>query len=393
MKTLKDVDVEGKIVLVRVDYNCPLAQVEDGSWQVTSDFRIRASLPTLDELQTKGAKKIVLISHLGRPKGVDPALSLRPVAERLAMILAEQAEEVLPAVSFVDQIVGEEVKEAVAELPKGGILLLENLRFDPREKANDPEFARELVESTGAEVFVQDGFAALHRAHASTSAITKILPSVAGKLVEKEVATLTGVMKNPEKPLVVVIGGAKVEDKVPLVEKFLPVADKILVGGRVGVALSDESRAQGHAPGRSGQVLMSLDHGFAAQRDTQPLLTNVYIAEDFDEDGEGDKLDIGPVATGKFIEEIKQAKTVLWNGVLGKVEDAAFATGSEIVAKYIGEHPEIQSVICGGDTVGFVQGLMENDPELSYGLVSTGGGASLILLTGGEMPGLEALEV
>ncbi len=343
MKTLKDVDVKNKVVLVRTDYNVPL---KDG--QIESDFRIRASLPTIEHLREQGAKKIILMSHLGRPKERDEELSLRNVAERLK-------------VQFVDQTSGEEVKRAVEDLPEGGILLLENLRFDPREKENSLELAQEIVESTGAEVFVQDGFAALHRAHASTDAITKLLPSVAGKLVEKEVAGLTKVLTDPERPLVVVIGGAKVEDKSPLIEKFEEMADKILVGGKIAA------------------------DGYAAND------AKIYVAEDFDEDAEGAKLDIGPLSAGKVLEELKGAKTVLWNGVLGKVEDPAFSTSSEMVAKFLGEHPEITSIICGGDTAGFVESLMEKNPELNYSLVSTGGGAALVLLTGGEMPGLTAL--
>ncbi len=343
MKTLKDIDVKDKIVLVRTDYNVPL---KDG--QIESDLRIRASLPTIEYLREQGAKKIILMSHLGRPKGWDDELSLNIVAERLKA-------------QFVGQISGEEVKAAVEDLPEGGILLLENLRFDPREKENSSELAREIVESTGAEVFVQDGFAVTHRAHASTDAITKLLPSVAGKLVEKEVAGLTRVLTNPERPLVVVIGGAKVEDKSPLIEKFEQAADKILVGGKIAA------------------------DGYVADDE------KIYVAEDFDLDAEGAKLDIGPLSAGKILEELKGAKTVLWNGVLGKVEDPAFSTSTEMVAKFLGEHPEITSIICGGDTAGFVEELIEKNPELNYSLVSTGGGAALVLLTGGEMPGLNAL--
>lgn len=371
MKTLKDVDVKDKIVLVRTDYNVPL---KDG--QIESDLRIRASLPTIEYLREQGAKKIILMSHLGRPKGPSEDLSLRVVCERLNDILEDSLRAAGPSlmsskmgssasnnpqVQFVDQISGEEVKQAVEDLPEGGILLLENLRFDPREKENSLEFAQEIVESTGAEVFVQDGFAALHRAHASTDAITKLLPSVAGKLVEKEVAGLTKVLTGPERPLVVVIGGAKVEDKSPLIEKFEETADKILVGGKIAA------------------------DGYVAND------AKTYVAEDFDEDAEGAKLDIGPLSAGKILEELKGAKTVLWNGVLGKVEDPAFSTSSEMVAKFLGEHPEITSIICGGDTAGFVESLMEKNPELNYSLVSTGGGAALVLLTGGEMPGLTAL--
>lgn len=373
MKTLKDIDVKDKIVLVRTDYNVPL---KDG--RVESDLRIRASLPTIEHLKEQGAKKIILMSHLGRPKGWDDELSLRPVAERLKALLSSGRSGALaqvllpqktmpstasssPRVQFVDRIAGEEVKQAVEDLPEGGILLLENLRFDSREKENSSELAREIIESTGSEVFVQDGFAVTHRAHASTDAVTKLLPSVAGKLVEREVAGLSKVLTDPERPLVAIIGGAKVEDKSPLIEKFEQLADKILVGGKIA---ADGYKAD------SGKT---------------------YVAEDFDLDTEGMKLDIGPLSAGKILEELKGAKTVLWNGVLGKVEDPAFSTSTELVAKFLGEHSEITSVICGGDTAGFVEELMEKNPELDYSLVSTGGGAALVLLTGGEMPGLAAL--
>lgn len=373
MKTLKDIDVKDKIVLVRTDYNVPL---KDG--RVESDLRIRASLPTIEHLKEQGAKKIILMSHLGRPKGWDDELSLRPVAERLKALLSSGRSGALaqvllpqktmpstasssPRVQFVDRIAGEEVKQTVEDLPEGGILLLENLRFDSREKENSSELAREIIESTGSEVFVQDGFAVTHRAHTSTDAVTKLLPSVAGKLVEKEVADLSKVLTDPERPLVAIIGGAKVEDKSPLIEKFEQLADKILVGGKIA---ADGYKAD------SGKI---------------------YVAEDFDLDAEGMKLDIGPLSAGKILEELKGAKTVLWNGVLGKVEDPAFSTSTELVAKFLGEHSEITSVICGGDTAGFVEELMEKNPELDYSLVSTGGGAALVLLTGGEMPGLAAL--
>lgn len=373
MKTLKDIDVKDKIVLVRTDYNVPL---KDG--RVESDLRIRASLPTIEYLKEQGAKKIILMSHLGRPKGCDDELSLRPVAERLKALLSSGRSGALaqvllpqktmpstasssPRVQFVDRIAGEEVKQAVEDLPEGGILLLENLRFDSREKENSSELAREIIESTGSEVFVQDGFAVTHRAHASTDAVTKLLPSVAGKLVEREVAGLSKVLTDPERPLVAIIGGAKVEDKSPLIEKFEQLADKILVGGKIA---ADGYKAD------SGKT---------------------YVAEDFDLDTEGMKLDIGPLSAGKILEELKGAKTVLWNGVLGKVEDPAFSTSTELVAKFLGEHSEITSIICGGDTAGFVEELMEKNPELDYSLVSTGGGAALVLLTGGEMPGLAAL--
>lgn len=357
-KTLCDVGVAGQTVLVRVDYNVPLAyDPETEAPQITSDFRIRANLPTLQYLLEHDAAKIIIISHLGRPQGKrDAKLSLKVVAEKLA--------ELLPGVpvSFVDEVAGPEVEAAVNDLPEGGILLLENLRFSPEEEQNSADFAREIVDSTHAELFVQDGFAVTHRAHASTVAIAQLLPTCAGLLLEREVAALRQVIEQPAKPFVVIIGGAKVQDKQPLIEQFLPLADRILVGGKIA--------ADGY------------------QSDNP----KIYVAEDFDENGAGEKLDIGPVATMKFVEAIQPARTVLWNGVLGKVEDAAYATASTIIAQVLGENPAIDSIICGGDTAGFVEGLLVEQPELKFSLISTGGGAALELLAGKAMPGIEALE-
>jgi len=365
MKTLEDIDVKDKIILVRTDYNVPL---KDG--QIENDLRIRASLPTIEHLREQGAKKIILMSHLGRPKEPSEELSLAPVAGHLNRIFSDALKAARPGLwSEKTDSDAPNRSQSSSSSPvlqtqfqvAPDIVLLENLRFDPREKENSLDFAREIVEDTGAEVFVQDGFAVTHRAHASTDAITRLLPSVAGKLVEKEVAGLTKVLTDPERPFVVVIGGAKVEDKSPLIEKFEQTADKILVGGKIAA------------------------DGYVTESE------KIEVAEDFDEDGAGAKLDIGPLSAGKFLEELRGAKTVLWNGVLGKVEDPAFSTSSELVAKFLGEHREITSVICGGDTAGFVEEMMRENPDLSYSLVSTGGGAALALLTGEEMPGLAAL--
>lgn len=355
-KTVKDVDVKDQVVLVRADYNVPLARREDGSRQITSDFRVRESLPTLKYLLEHGASRVVMLSHLGRPKGKDAELSLKIVAEKLA--------ELLPGVpvGFVGECRGDEVEQAVADTPKGGVLLLENLRFDPDEKKNSEELAEDIVRSTGATLFVQDGFAVTHRAHASTVAIAKLLPAVAGLLVEKEVTTLKKALEDPSRPLVTIIGGMKVADKQPLIDKFLPVSDRLIVGGKIA--------ADGY-------------------KSEEP---QVYVAEDFDVDGEGNKLDVGPVSTCKIVDMVNGAKTVLWNGVLGKVEDPAYATASVIVAKELGENRDVISIICGGDTAGFVENMQLNDPELHYTLISTGGGAALSLLSGEPMPGLEALE-
>lgn len=351
-QTIRDINLKNKTVLVRVDYNVPL---KDG--KVTSDLRIRASLPTLKALLEGEAKKIILISHLGRPEGKkDKDLSLKPVADSLKKLLPDNP------IKFVDDVSGPDVENAAKQLKKSEILLLENLRFFAGEEKNSEDFIREIVDSVSADIFVQDGFAVVHRAHASTSAIAKCLPVYAGLLLEKEVSSLKKVSETPEKPLLLVLGGSKVADKQPLIDKFLSKADKIAIGGKIAA------------------------DGFISSEE------KIYVAEDFDEDTEGNKLDIGPLSAGKISEFALNSKTVIWNGVLGKVEDPAFSTSSTILAKVLGENSSINSVICGGDTTGFVENLMEEFPNLKYTLVSTGGGAALELLCGKNLPGLEVIE-
>lgn len=348
-ETIGDVTVRGNTVLVRVDYNVPL---ENG--KITDDLRIRASLPTLELLRKKGARRIVLVSHLGRPEGKKaPELSLAPVAERL--------KELMPGgkVFFVADVSGPDVEEAVEKLPVGGILLLENLRFFPGEEKNSPEFAKEIVDATHADLFVQDGFAVCHRAHASTSAIVAELPSVAGLLLEKEITGLSKVTESPARPFVVIIGGAKVEDKQPLIDKFASKADQIIVGGKIA--------ADGYTS----------------------ALKNVYVAEDFSDDS---KLDLGPKSTAKIVEIAKNAKTVLWNGLLGAAERPEYATSSADLATTLGEAKNVTSIICGGDTTGFVENLKKNHSNLEFSLISTGGGAALEFLLGEEMPGIDSLD-
>ncbi|MBQ6393675.1 phosphoglycerate kinase [Candidatus Saccharibacteria bacterium] len=347
--TVKDIKVRGQNILVRTDYNVP---IKDG--KITDDLRIRESLPTLEFLKKKGARRIIIISHLGRPGGQkDIKLSLAPVAERLKELIPDHK------VKFIDDVSGPDVEEAVQKTPVGGILVLENLRFFRGEKENSAEFAREIAECTHASVFVQDGFAVIHRAHASTSAITTEMPSVAGLLLEKEITDLEKVSKNPKKPFLVIIGGAKVDDKQPLIDKFADIADNIAVGGRIAA------------------------EGYTTQ------LPNVYVAEDF---SDGNKQDIGEKSTEKILDFVKNAKTVLWNGTLGKAEDEEFSKSSKKVAETIGRSNGITSVICGGDTTGFVENLMKTEKDLKYSLISTGGGAALEFLIGASLPGLEALD-
>lgn len=349
LKTLRGTEVKDQVVLVRTDYNVPMKEGE-----ITDDLRIQASLPTLDYLCKNGASKIVIMAHLGRPEGKpDVELSLKPVVEHLAKLLPKTE------VRFVSEVAGPEVEMTLEAMPEGSILVLENLRFYPDEDRNSEDFMREIVDSTHASLFVQDGFGVLHRKSASTDAITKILPTVAGLLVEKEVTALEKVIEKSERPFVLIIGGVKMKDKAPLIEKIAAKADKVLIGGKIaaeGYETTDEK---------------------------------VYVAEDFDSEVTGAKLDIGPMATAKMIELLESAKTVLWNGVLGKVEDPTYATSSTIIAQVLGTKTGVKTVICGGDTTSFVRQLQELHPEFQYSLISTGGGATLALLSGENLPGLK----
>ena len=348
-QTIADTKVRGQTVLMRVDYNVPM---KDG--KITDDLRIKASIPTLELLAKKGARRIVLISHLGRPEGKKvPELSLKPVADRLKELLPDKK------VFFIGDVSGPDVEEAVEKLPVGAILLLENLRFFPGEESNSADFAREIVDATHADIFVQDGFAVTHRAHASTSAITSELPSVEGLLLEKEIKELSVLTDSPKHPFLVIIGGAKVEDKQPLIDKFAPVADTIVVGGRIA--------ADGYTTN----------------------LPNVYVVEDFSDES---KKDCGPVSIEKIVNLAKNAKTVLWNGLLGVAEEPEYAGASTELAHVLGESKNTTTVICGGDTSGFVENLQKEHPNLHYSLISTGGGAALELLSGQPMPGITSLD-
>lgn len=350
--TVKDAKVRNQNVLVRVDYNVPM---KDG--KITDDLRIRASLPTIEHLIKKGARRIILISHLGRPEGKKvPELSLAPVAKRLAELLPDKK------VGFINDVSGPDVEEAVEKTPVGGILLLENLRFFPGEEENSAEFAREIAECTRADLFVQDGFAVIHRAHASTDAITKELPSVAGFLVEKEVSALDKVATAPAHPFVIIIGGAKVDDKQPLIDKLSPLADAIFVGGKIAA------------------------DGYTSDN------PKIHVCDTFAEDNEGKKRDIGEPCIEALLGLLDGAKTVLWNGTLGETEVPEYAKGSERLADYLGSHPEIDTIVCGGDTAGFVENYLRDHKDLSFSLISTGGGASLELLSGLSLPGLDSLD-
>lgn len=350
MKTIKDINVKGKTILVRVDYNVPISK-----GKVASDLRIRASLPTIEYLLEHGAKRIFLISHLGRPEGkFVKEFTLAPVSETLKKLLPGQQVGFYPLP--VDH-------NPITDIPdKTSVVLLENLRFDPGEEANDSDFIQRIVDATKADYFVQDGFAVVHRAHASTDAIKQHLPVYAGLLLEKEIENLQAATKHPTKPVLLIIGGAKVDDKQPLIDKFSKIADRIVVGGKIA--------ADGYKPKND----------------------KIYVAEDFDEDSEGHKLDVGPLSTVQISNFITDASTIIWNGLLGYAEDPAYATASTITAEMIGEKPDTATtIICGGDTTGFVEHLQSDHPNLHYSLVSTGGGAALEFLLGKPLPGITAI--
>jgi phosphoglycerate kinase len=386
--SVRDAEVTGKRVLVRVDFNVPL----DGG-RVVDDTRIRAALATIELLREHSAA-LILVSHLGRPKGkVDPALSMQPVGTRLSELLGVEVKQA-PAV------VGEDVETMAAGLSPGDVLLLENVRFEPGETENDPQLAEALA--TLADVYVNDAFGAAHRAHASTAGVAQRLPGYAGLLLESEVNELTGVVESPERPLVVVLGGAKVSDKVGVIDRFLEVADSILIGGAMCFSFF---RAQGIATGNSlveeeGVKLAEEALGRAERSDCELLLpVDLVLGESFDaatERREGDGvevpdgwmgLDVGPGTAAAYAERIAAAGTVLWNGPMGAFELEPFAAGTRVVAEAVAAAPGT-TVVGGGDSVAALHqfGLAEK-----VDWVSTGGGASLELLEGKKLPGVEAL--
>jgi len=386
--SVRDADVTGKRVLVRVDFNVPL----DGG-RVADDTRIRAALPTIELLRERGAATI-LVSHLGRPKGqVDPALSMRPVGERLGELLDAEVKQA-PAV------VGEEVETMAAGLSRGDVLLLENVRFEPGETENDPALADALAAL--ADLYVNDAFGAAHRAHASTEGVAHRLPAYAGLLLEREVNELTRVVESPERPLVVVLGGAKVSDKVGVIDRFLELADAILIGGAMCFSFF---RAQDVPTGDSlveeAGVSLAVEALKRAEKSECELSlpTDLVLGEEFDAGtavrlAEGIVvpdgwmgLDIGPTTAAAYAERIATAGTVLWNGPMGAFELAPFAAGTRAVAEAVAAAPGT-TVVGGGDSVAALHqfGLADK-----VDWVSTGGGASLDLLEGKKLPGVEAL--
>lgn len=385
-KTVRDIEVEAKRVLVRVDFNVPLAR-----GRVTDDTRIRAALPTINYLLDHRAK-VILMSHLGRPKGkVVGELRLDPVAERLAELLDRPVRK-------LDDCIGPEVEAAVAEMQPGDVILLENTRFHPEERANDPAFARKLASL--ADVFVNDAFGAAHRAHASTVGVAEYLPSVAGFLMEKEIAVLGQALAAPEHPFVAILGGAKISSKIGVIDNLLTKVDGLLIGG--GMA-NTFLKAQGHEVGQSLVEDDSLDVARetlerAGKKLTLPV--DAVVADRFDAEADSKVvpvdqvpndwliLDIGPGTVELFKRELASARTVVWNGPLGVFEFPRFAAGTEAIARFLADL-EATTIIGGGDVVAAV-GQAGVADRIAH--VSTGGGASLEFLEGKPLPGVAALE-
>lgn len=398
-ETIRDVDLRGRTVLVRVDYNVPLTS--DG--QISDDLRIRASLPTLRYLIEQNCK-IIVISHLGRPDGRQKKYSLAPVAAHLADVLGRP-------VRFVDDCVGDKVRQMVRYARRGSVTVLENLRFYAEEEADDLTFARSIVKATGAEYFVQDGFGVVHRAHASTHAITLCIPGVAGLLLEKEFMTITQVMQRPHHPLVAIFGGAKVSDKIGLIHRLMTKADTVLIGGAMANTFL---RYRGYAIGASkaetdqDAVLdeiyrNAVEKVGAAQVDEfLRLPSDVAIAREpransvrrevmvGEVEADMKMLDIGTQTIEQFAKVIANAKTVIWNGPLGYAESKTFAIGSARTAMAIAQNEKVTSIVGGGDTADFVLKWDGHDGA-SFTHVSTGGGASMELMAGKKLPGVESL--
>jgi phosphoglycerate kinase len=411
--TVRDLNVHGKRVFMRVDYNVPLEE-KDGQMVITDETRIKETLPTLRLLIEKGAR-IILAAHMGRPKGKREAtMSLRPVAARLAELLGCK-------VNFADDCIGEKVEKLANELPPGGVLLLENVRYYNEEEANDPAFAEKLAKV--ADVYVNDAFGAAHRAHASTEGVARIVTSrggqaAAGLLMERELKFLGDELENPARPFVVILGGAKVSDKIKVIDRLLEKADAILIGGamaytfklaqgcKIGHSLVEKDKtdvalaALEKAKKRGVKFLLPVDNTIVTPVKTDKLdkkgrpvldLTNprTWAENDIPDAEEG--VDIGPATAKLFGDVIRSAKTVLWNGPMGIFEDKRFATGTNAVAQSVVDATQkngAKTIIGGGDSVKAINKAGMGD-KVTF--MSTGGGASLEFLEGKELPGVAVL--
>ena len=396
-KTIEDIDVNGKKVLVRCDFNVPL----DENKNITSDNRIVAALPTIKYLMEHGAK-VILCSHLGRPKGkVNPDFSLAPVAKRLSELLNKD-------VKLANDIIGDSAKELTNAMQAGDVVLLENVRFDEREEKNDPEFSKELAALTDG-IYVNDAFGTAHRAHASTEGVSHFVnTSVAGYLMEKEVSELSSAISNPERPFVSILGGLKVSDKIGVIENLLTKVDKILIGGAMACTFF---KAMGYEIGESKCEDDKLDEAkrilkLAEEKNVKLVLpVDSHIANDFSNDADNkfvdikdgvpagwEILDIGPKTQEMFTEELKDAKTIVWNGPLGVNEFDNFRIGTEKIAKAIASS-SAKCIIGGGDSAAAVKKIQkESNTTFENIYISTGGGASLEFLEGKELPGIACLD-
>ncbi|MDD5155041.1 MAG: phosphoglycerate kinase [Candidatus Omnitrophica bacterium] len=386
--TVKDIDLKDKVVLMRADFNVP----QDENLDITDDTRIRATLPTIKYILQKHARKLILISHLGRPEGkVIAKYSLKPVALRLKELLGEP-------VNFLGDCVGDEIKEAI-KASKERVILLENLRFHPEEEANDFNFAKELASL--ADIFVNDAFGTAHRAHASTEGVTHYLKAVAGFLLEKEIEYLGNAVQNPQRPFAVILGGAKVSDKIGVIENLLPKCDMIIIGGgmcytflkargvKIGKSKLDAEKlelAKGileKAKTLRKDICLPVDHIVVDKIDAQAKTE--LVGQDIPDDKIA--VDIGPKTIAYFEEKLKDTKTIVWNGPLGIFEIDAFSKGTEEIARFISTL-KATTIIGGGDTAAAIAKFKLED-KMTH--ISTGGGASLEFLEGKELPGVAAL--
>jgi phosphoglycerate kinase len=388
-KTLKDVDVQGKRVFCRVDFNVPM---QDG--KITDETRIRAALPTIQYLIDQGAK-VILASHFGRPKGkVVEEMRLTPVGVRLSELLGKNVQK-------ADEAYGDSVKSIIETMNEGDVLLLENVRFYPGEEKNDPELAKSFAEL--ADVYVNDAFGAAHRAHASTEGIAHHLPAVSGLLMEKELDVLGKALSNPERPFTAIIGGAKVKDKIGVIENLLDKVDNLIIGGGLAYTFI---KAQGHEIGKSLLEADKLDLANSFIEKAKEKGVNFYmpvdaiVADDFSADANSkevaieeipadwEALDIGPKTREIYRDVIQKSKLVIWNGPMGVFEIDKFAGGTKAVAQALAEAEGTYSVIGGGDSAAAVEKFNLAE-KMSH--ISTGGGASLEFMEGKELPGVVAL--
>lgn len=390
IKTIDELDAHGKRALVRVDFNVP---VKDGA--VTDDTRIRAALPTIEKLVAQGAR-VVLMSHLGRPagEGFEKAFSLRPAAQKLSELLGKP-------VVFAADTVGDDARAKAASLRDGDVLVLENLRFDKREKKNDPAFCEELAAL--GDVYVNDAFGTAHRAHASTAGVAALLPAYAGYLMQREVGTLSGMLEEPRRPFAAILGGSKVSDKIKVIDALMDTCDTLIIGGgmcftfllaqgkAVGTSLKEEEWVEraaamiAKAEDRGVKLLLPVDV-VCADRFAEDAETLTVSVDDIPGDMMG--LDIGPETAKLYADAVAEAQTVFWNGPMGVFEMAAFEAGTKAVADAVAANADADTIIGGGDSVAAVNKFDLAD-RMTF--ISTGGGASMELVQGEALPGVEAL--